>query len=174
MNPTTHSGDGPIRVLFVCLGNICRSPLAEGIFLALLDEHGLSERFDVDSAGTGSWHIGHSPDPRSVAVARENGIRLTGRARQTIPGDLRDFDWVIAMDGSNLRDLERQGGASATARLHRLLEFDPMAETLDVPDPYYGGDDGFQIVYDMVDRSCRALLDQILESGDGRSAPTGT
>ena len=160
----------PIRVLFVCLGNICRSPLAEGVFLSLLRDRGLDGRFEVDSAGTGSWHVGHPPDPRSVAVARENGISLEGRARQTAASDMRDFDWVIAMDASNLHAMERLGGAAATARLHRLREFDPRADDLDVPDPYYGGDDGFQVVFDMVDQSCRALLDRILE-GEEASAP---
>jgi len=154
-----------ISVLFVCLGNICRSPLAEGVFAALLDEEGIGERFTVDSAGTGSWHVGDPADPRSAAVARAHGIELVGRARRVTPTDLEEFDWVIAMDGSNLRSLEAMTGPATRAKLSLLREFDDEADDEDVPDPYYGGPSGFDVVYDIVDRSCRNLLGQLLSEG---------
>jgi protein-tyrosine phosphatase len=156
-----------ISVLFVCLGNICRSPLAEGIFQSLVDEAGLSHLFKVDSAGTGSWHVGEPPDPRAQGVARENGVRLLGRARRLAAADLATFDWVVAMDRSNRSSIESLSGPSDAARIHLLREFDPEAGDPDVPDPYYGGPGGFQEVFDIVDRSCRVLLDHVLEeSGD--------
>ena len=147
-----------ISILFVCLGNICRSPL---------DEAGLSHRFTVDSAGTGSWHVGEPPDARAQSVARSNGVHLTGSARRIEAADLATFDWVIAMDRSNRRSIESLSGPASEARLHLLREFDPEAGDLDVPDPYYGGPGGFQEVFDIVDRSCRALLDHVLEENRG-------
>ncbi len=152
--------DRPVRVLFVCLGNICRSPLAEGVFQTLVRARGLDAHYAVDSAGTGGWHAGEAPDPRSLDVARRNGIALTSRARQVLLSDLRDFDWVIAMDRDNLgelRGLARTAGV--TPRLHLLREFDPDPDDGEVPDPYYGGPDGFDDVFAMVHRSCSALLD---------------
>ncbi len=150
-----------MSVLFVCLGNICRSPLAEGVLdhLARLDGVDLQ----VDSAGTGAWHVGERADPRSREVARGNGIHLDGRARRVRDQDLHEFDYVIAMDRANLSDLEAMHrSANGSARLHLLREFDPDADgDLEVPDPYYGGPSGFEEVFDMVERSCRALLAHI-------------
>lgn len=159
-----------IRVLFVCLGNICRSPLAEGVFRHLADESGAGRRFHVDSAGTGAWHVGEAPDPRSQKVARKHGIELNGqRARRIGPDDLVDFDVVVAMDRDNLDRVETLRDAQgAPARVHLLREFDPEAGTdddLEVPDPYYGGRDGFDRIYEIIHRSCRALLDELLENG---------
>jgi protein-tyrosine phosphatase len=151
----------PVSILFVCLGNICRSPLAEGIFTDLLAG---DSRFTVDSAGTGSWHVGERPDPRARAVAEENGIALTSRGRQVTAGDLERFDFVVAMDGSNLEALERLGNAVGGRRseLHLLREFDPLADPvdLDVPDPYWN-DDGFQEVFSMVTRSLEGFLEHL-------------
>jgi protein-tyrosine phosphatase len=161
--------DDRTSVLFVCLGNICRSPLAEGVFRGLAEGRGLGARYAVDSAGTGAWHVGDAPDARSIAVARKNGVRLTGAARQVDAADLEDFDYVIAMDRENLRDLralERELGG--TARIHLLREFDPDPGDQQVPDPYYGGDDGFDRVYAMVLRACEGLLD-VLEERRGLS-----
>jgi protein-tyrosine phosphatase len=152
-----------ISILFVCLGNICRSPLAEGIFRGLVEEAGLSHRFRVDSAGTGSWHVGEPPDTRAQSVARSNGVRLAGSARRIEAADLTTFDWVIAMDRSNRESIESLSGPLGEARLHLLREFDPEDGDPDVPDPYYGGASGFQEVFDIVDRSCRVLLDHVLE-----------
>lgn len=157
------SGSSRTRVLFVCLGNICRSPLAEGVFEHLVREAGLAEEFDIDSAGTGSWHVGEPADLRAQAVARENGVRLTGRARRIEAVDLATFDWVIAMDRSNRTAIESLAGAPDEAKVHLLREFDPESVDPDVPDPYYGGPGGFQEVFDIVDRSCKVLLEHVLE-----------
>jgi protein-tyrosine phosphatase len=161
-----RSDSTPTRVLFVCLGNICRSPLAEGVFASLADEAGLSERFDVDSAGTGDWHVGEKADPRSAAVARRHGVELTCRARQVTAKDLHDFDHVIAMDQDNLRNLQRMAASSGgDASIELLREYDPDPGDGDVPDPYSGGDSGFDDVYDIVRRSCVALLAHLTADG---------
>lgn len=157
----SESGSTPLSVLFVCLGNICRSPLAEGVFLHLVRDEGLSERFEVDSAGTGSWHIGERPDPRSVAVAASHGVVLPGCARQVRPDDFDRFDVIVAMDRENLRNLERMSPNGTRARLHLLREFDPEGGGDEVPDPYFGGDHGFENVYRMVHRSCARLLEEL-------------
>ena len=154
-----------IRVLFVCMGNICRSPLAEGIFRDLVDRAGLTERFEIDSAGIGDWHAGELPDSRTRAVAQRRGLQLTSRARQVIVHDLDRFDLILAMDEDNLRGLTRlRAQAPAKTEVRRLLEFDPEAGTMDVPDPYYGGEDGFERVHDMIERACIALLKHIRET----------
>ena len=145
-------------VLFVCLGNICRSPLAEGVFRELVTQAGAAERFLVDSAGTGAYHAGEAPDPRSVAVADRHGVRLSGLARQVTPRDLEEFDWVVAMDKSNRMSLDQLRGAASSARIVLMRDFDPESPGGDVPDPYYGGADGFTEVFEILDRSCRGLL----------------
>ncbi len=147
--------------LFVCLGNICRSPLAEGVFARLADRAGVDVR--VDSAGTGSWHVGERPDARARAVARAHGIELPGHARQVGPDDMRRFEWVVAMDRSNLAHLAALARSSGgSARLHLLREFDPEAgRDRDVPDPYYGDQRGFEECFRIVERSCRGLLERI-------------
>lgn len=154
-------------VLFVCLGNICRSPLAEGVFRHMAAARGLSDQFNVDSAGTGAWHVGEPPDPRSMEVAARHGVRLNGQARQVRPEDFSEFDLVVAMDRDNLRHLERQAAAgSGHARVRLLRSWDPEAgNDLDVPDPYYGGGSGFDHVFDMVERSCEALLNELSRGG---------
>ena len=153
-----------ISVLFVCLGNICRSPLAEGVFRHLAIERANPARLSIDSAGTGGWHVGHPPDPRSQAVARRHGILIeTQKARRVSSEDFSRFDLIVAMDGANLRDLEQLRPSGAGARLARLRDWDPEPGDGDVPDPYYGGPDGFDQVYAMIDRSCRALLDDLLD-----------
>jgi low molecular weight protein-tyrosine phosphatase len=152
---------GVHRVLFVCMGNICRSPLAEGVFRHQVEARGLEDSFVIDSAGTGAWHAGESPDPRSCEVAARNGVDLSSqRARQVRDADAREFDWIVAMDEDNLHGLERRFGAQASVKMLRLREFDPKGDG-DVPDPYYGGPRGFDVVFDMVERSCRALLDHL-------------
>ena len=157
----THT-NGRTRVLFVCLGNICRSPVAENVFRHLVEEAKLADRFEIDSAGTGSWHVGERPDARAAEVARARGIELRGRARQVTEGDLVTFDYVLAMDRDNLRELERLArGGHATARIELLRAYDPSPDGADVPDPYYGGPAGFENVFEIVSRSCRSLLASI-------------
>lgn len=152
----------PTSVLFVCLGNICRSPLAEGVFLDLLRERGLEDDFRVESAGTGAWHVGELPDPRSREVASRHGIDLPSRARQVTPRDLEEFDIVVAMDRSNLEDLQDMAAEhGGRARLVRMRDWDPEPGDGDVPDPYYGGDSGFDRVYEMVRRSSERLLEEL-------------
>lgn len=151
--------DAPTSVLFVCLGNICRSPLAEGIFRHQAEIRGLADRFEVDSAGTGAYHTGEPPDSRSIAVAASHGVRLTGTARQVTVGDFGRFDVIVAMDGSNRRSLRRL--RDGRARLVMMRDYDAEAGDPDVPDPYYGGPDGFERVYRILERACEGLLDEL-------------
>ncbi len=160
-----------ISVLFVCLGNICRSPMAEGIFRHVVDEVGMADRFRVDSAGTGDWHVGESPDARAVRTAGRHGVALGGHARQIQAEDFRRFDYILALDRENLEELTRiRSRAGGDAALYLLREFDPEGGPgAEVSDPYYGGPTGFEDVFEMVERACRALLDHILdEEGEAR------
>ena len=151
------------RVLFVCMGNICRSPTAEGVMRGLVEEAGLSDQIVLDSAGTGGWHVGASPDRRSVAAAARRGIHVEGAARQVRRADFDEFDLLVALDSANARDLRRLApDESARAKIRLLREFDPAsAGDLDVPDPYYGAHDGFGRVLDLVDAACRGLLAEL-------------
>lgn len=155
-----------IRVLFVCLGNICRSPLAEGVFRDLVEKEGLADRFEIDSAGTGPWHAGEAPDARMRATARRRGLDIGSlRARQIERRDLQRFDHVFVMDKHNLHDtlaLDPDGDHGTRVRLFR--EFDPEPEHLQVPDPYTGGQEGFERVYDIVERTSRALLERLKQA----------
>lgn len=157
----------PTRILFVCLGNIVRSPLAENMFRHLAEQSGVGDRYMVDSAGTGGWHVGDSPDYRMRQVAAKRGFEYNGRARQFRVSDYDQFDWIIAMDRSNRADLRAQARSRADEEKVRLLrEFDPQGGPDDpVPDPYYGGIEGFERVYDIVERSCRGLLEALEEEG---------
>lgn len=155
----------PIKLLFVCLGNICRSPTAEGVMRHLVQEAGVADKFELDSAGTGSWHIGEAPDRRSSAAAAARGITLTGEARAVKSSDFDHFDLILAMDRYNYRDLQAIAPSDAAeAKVRMLREFDPMStpDDYDVPDPYYGGPDGFDHVIDLVEAACRGLLEQAL------------
>lgn len=159
--------ENPRRILFVCLGNIVRSPLAENLFMHLARQAGLAERFEVDSAGTGSWHIGEQPDARMRHAAAQHGLTYSGRARRFDPADFKRFDLIIAMDGENRRDLLDMASSQAERdKVHLLREFDPQGgPTAEVSDPYYGGMEGFERVYQVIERSCRGLL-RALEDGD--------
>jgi protein-tyrosine phosphatase len=152
-----------MRILFVCMGNICRSPTAEGVMRRLLEDAGLGDRVEVESAGTGGWHAGEPPDERATVAARRRGVTLEGAARQVRADDFGRFDLLIALDRSNLRELLMRAPDEEAAEKVRLLrEFDPRAEgDLDVPDPYYGGDRGFETVLDMVEAACRGLIDEL-------------
>jgi protein-tyrosine phosphatase len=155
----------PFRVLFVCLGNICRSPTAEGVMRSLVEQAGLGGRIEIDSAGTGAWHVGSPADARASATAGARGVTLESVARQVILDDFEAFDVVLAMDSENLRALTRlASNEEQRARIRLLREFDPVsagAEDLDVPDPYYGGDRGFEEVFDLVHAACVGLLERI-------------
>lgn len=152
-----------VSVVFVCLGNICRSPLAEGFFRELVEKAGLSDRIEIDSAGTSNYHIGELPDRRAREAARRRGIELTSRARQLKRADLDRFDFVIVMDSENQRDVERLANGRCRARIQRLLEYADSFDAEDVPDPYYGGPEGFELVCDMVEHACERLLTHIRE-----------
>lgn len=149
------------RVLFVCLGNICRSPAAEGVFQHLVDEAGLRENFVIDSAGTGAWHVGHRADERMRGAAEKRKLTLTSVARQVSAGDFERFDYIVAMDRSNLRDLSRRAPRHHHAELCLFRDFDPDAPGEDVPDPYYGDAAGFDDVLDIVTRTGRAFLEHL-------------
>ncbi len=151
----------PVEVLFVCMGNICRSPTAHGVFQSLVDEHGLSASIVVDSAGTHSYHIGSPPDPRSQAIAHRRGIDLTRlKARRFVSGDFVDFDYLLAMDNANLADMLAIKPDDASARAELMLSYSDRFGQREIPDPYFG-DDGFDRVFDMIDDSARGLLAQI-------------
>lgn len=148
------------RILFVCMGNICRSPTAHGVMEALLQERALGDGYEIDSAGTHAYHVGEPPDPRSTAVAAERGVDLTSqRARRVSDEDFERFDLVCAMDRENLRLLRDRCPVDLLSRVRLLLEFGPESGRLDVPDPYYGGPGGFDQVYDLVADACGGLLD---------------
>lgn len=143
-----------MRILFVCSGNICRSPTAEAVMRALVAHAGLDDEIEVDSAGTGSWHVGESPDDRASAAARRRGITLTGTARQVEPSDFTHFDLVLAVDDENLQRLRRVAPPGTRDRVR-------LFDEVDVPDPYYGGPDGFDAVLDQIDAASRRLLDEL-------------
>jgi protein-tyrosine phosphatase len=151
----------PTRILFVCLGNICRSPAAEAVFRHLVEQAGLGERFAVDSAGTGAWHVGEQADRRMRAAARSRGIDVTSVARQVTADDFDTFDHILAMDDDNLRALRRLAPPNHRAKVRLLRDYDPEGPGEDVPDPYYGDTEHFDEVLDIVDRAGRALLDEL-------------
>lgn len=156
-----------ISILFVCLGNICRSPTAEGIFRHLATARGVHDRFVIDSAGTSSFHEGDRSDPRTLEAAKRRGFSWSHRSRPVRPTDFETFDLLVAMDHRNQRDLLAAAPSEAArAKVVLLRTYDAQAAgDLDVPDPYYGGPSGFEDVLDLCERSCAALLDQLLTSG---------
>ncbi len=146
-----------MRILMVCLGNICRSPMAEAVLAHLVAGRKDAAGWTIDSAGTGDWHVGHPPDHRTIEVLHRHGIRTTHRARQVQPGDFTRFDVIYAMDRKNLANLEHLRPEDATATIRLLGHHDPQGES-EVPDPYYDGRPEFEQVYDQVHRCCEALL----------------
>lgn len=152
-----------LRVLFVCLGNICRSPTAQGVLEKKIIERGLQQSVAVDSAGTADWHVGKAPDARSSAAASLRGYNLSAqRARQVVTDDFNDFDYVLAMDHSNLSDLQAIKPSQArTQPVLFLRAFAKRYSLTDVPDPYYGGAEGFERVLDLIEDACDGLLDDI-------------
>jgi protein-tyrosine phosphatase len=158
------------RILFVCMGNICRSPTAEGAMRKRLEEHGLHELVKVDSAGTHAYHVGNPPDTRSQRVAKERGLDLSRlRARQVEPRDFDEFDLILAMDGQNLAMLKQQCPSWHQGKLGRLLDYRQAGQEADVPDPYYGGPKGFEMVLDLVNDAVDGLIADLKRQGLGAS-----
>lgn len=150
------------KVLFVCMGNICRSPTAEGVFRRLVEEAAVGDRIQVDSAGTHDYHVGEPPDRRAQQAARRRGVDVSAlRARQVRDEDFADFDWIVVMDEANLRLLERRCPDEHRHKLSLLLDHAPQAAVREVPDPYYGGDHGFERVLELVEAGARGLLAQV-------------
>lgn len=164
----------PHRILFVCTGNICRSPLAQRVLEHRASERGLRERVQAESRGIGAWHVGEDTDPRMQETAMRHGIDARHTAAQLSLKDLQDYDLILAMDRSHLADMRRMAGrapnaAELRARIRMFRDFDSEAGgDRDVPDPYYGGIDGFENVFAMVNRTCNAILDSLF-SAEGAS-----
>lgn len=156
----------PTRIIFVCLGNIIRSPLAARLFERAVQEAGVAEKYEIDSAGTADYHVGQEPDARMLRTAARRGFHYAHRARQFNASDLDTFDLIIPMDLENKADIERLSSRrTQRAKIHLLREFDPQANgATAVPDPWYGGPSGFDEAYDIIERSVYGLLDS-LESG---------
>lgn len=151
-----------IRVLFVCTGNICRSPTAEGVFQALVEREGLAQAIAADSAGTHGWHQGEPPAPRSIEAAAQRSIDLSRqRSRPIQPADFQDFDYVLAMDNDNYRILAAKCPAGAKSQIDYFLDYAPSLDLREVPDPYYGGGRGFEDVLDMIGLASDGLLAHI-------------
>lgn len=142
------------------MGNICRSPLAENVFRHQANQRGVMDRFDIDSAGTGGWHAGEPPDHRMQATAKARGVKMIGRARQVRTEDFERYDLLLCADEDNRRNLLKIGAPKDKTRL--LLEFHPDADVREVPDPYYGGQDGFETVFELVETACEHLLNHLL------------
>ena len=153
-----------ISVLFVCLGNICRSPAAEAIFIDLIKKKGLTDHFIVDSAGTGSWHIGKKADARMRISAEKRGLNVLSIARQINTKDFEKFNYILAMDNSNfenINDLKNKNSSSDFASIQNIQDFRSVFKDLEVPDPYYGGDKGFDHVLDILEDSVSGFLESI-------------
>ena len=156
--------DNPFKICFVCLGNICRSPTAEGVFQHLVNEQGLQSFFYIASAGTSAYHLGAPANSKSQWVANQQGIQLHSKARRFEKADLEEFDLILAMDHENLKNIQQlNGNPGYSEKIQLLREFDPQPDDKAVPDPYYGGMQGFQNVFDVIMRSSKALLDELAE-----------
>jgi protein-tyrosine phosphatase len=160
------------RILFVCLGNICRSPMAEGVFRRVIEEDGIAHLFEIDSAGLGDWHVGQAPDSRAQAAARRRGMDISGQsARQIRRGDFARFDLLLAMDSSNVEDLVQLAPKSERHKIRRFLDFAPHTGATDVPDPFFGGHEGFDHALDLIEKAARGLLNELVgdTSSKGKS-----
>lgn len=154
----------PYRIVFVCLGNICRSPMADVVMHRLVDDAGLADRVEIASAGTGDWHIGEAADPRTLEILTRHGYDgSTHRARQFTTADFDDYDLIVAMDDSNVAGLREIAPPGGMDKVRLLLSYDETAPVREVPDPWYGGEDGFATALALVQQGCRALLDEIAD-----------
>lgn len=160
-----------MRILFVCMGNICRSPSAEGVFRSLLAARAPQLAVEIDSAGTHDYHVGEPPDDRTIAAARRRGIDLASlRARTVRDGDFDYYDLILAMDEQNLRELRRRAPAARHDRIRLMMEFVPSGAVRAVPDPYYGGPQGFEQVLDLLEEASEGLLQALLSRAEARPA----
>ncbi|MEX0608467.1 MAG: low molecular weight protein-tyrosine-phosphatase [Balneolaceae bacterium] len=158
----TITKNEPYKVCFVCLGNICRSPTAEGIFIHKVKNSGLEDYFEIDSAGTAAYHVGEGANSKSQSTANKHGIHLPSKARKLEASDLEYYDLILAMDSENFENINRLDSKNSYQdKIRMMREFDPQPEDGEVPDPYYGGMDGFENVYRVLDRSTEALLDAL-------------
>ncbi len=163
-----------VKVLFVCMGNICRSPMAEGVFHKLVNEAGLDDRISIDSAGTHSYHVGDAPDQRAQATLLDQGIDISGlRGRQVADPDFKHFDYIVAMDTANLNNLKRRAPFNYQKKIRLMLSYSRKFPNLDVPDPYYGGAEGFDQVLKMVEDAGQGLLKEIQENLEGSTRQAG-
>lgn len=151
------------RLLFVCSGNICRSPMGEALFEAFARERGVGDRFEVDSAGLGNWHVGDLADPRTRKVGSRHGVPVKSVARQIQPSDFERFDLILAMDRGHLQDLRALCPPKQREKIRLMREWDPQEPGADVDDPYYGGLDGFEHMFEVLSLSCRKLLDELVQ-----------
>jgi low molecular weight protein-tyrosine phosphatase len=152
------------RILFVCLGNICRSPMAEGVFRRVAEDAGKRHLFEIDSAGMGDWHKGEAPDHRAQKAALDRGVDISGQAARKVElEDFENFDLVLAMDGSNIEDLHDIAPHAARPKIRRFLDYAPQVGTQDVPDPYYGGTEGFNHALDLIEAAAQGLLAELTE-----------
>jgi protein-tyrosine phosphatase len=157
-----------VRILFVCLGNICRSPTAEGVFRVLAEREAPELEVWIDSAGTADYHVGSPPDARAQEAARRRGYDLSAqRARTVVAADFERFEYILAMDRQNLEVLTRRAPGHVRERVRLFLEFAPETDELDVPDPYYGGPNGFEQVLDLIESASRGLLKHLREQAGG-------
>jgi protein-tyrosine phosphatase len=147
------------RLLFICLGNICRSPMAEGVFRRVIEEEGLADRFEIDSAGLGDWHVGQAPDDRAQAAAQSRGLDISGQsARQVQQEDFARFDLLLVMDRSNYGELKRRAPKAAHGKIRYFLDYAPHVGTKDVPDPFFGGAEGFDHALDLIEAAAHGLV----------------
>jgi low molecular weight protein-tyrosine phosphatase len=169
------AGPRPVRVLFVCTGNICRSPLAEAVFKDLVSKRGLGDRYEADSAGTHGYHEGDPADPRTIRVGAKHGLRVDSIARELRDSDFTRFDVLVAMDRGHLREMRARCPKPLQAKLVLMPDYDPEGVLKDVPDPYYGGPEGFEQIYRILDGCSRGLLDALeseaFETSQATSVP---
>ncbi len=164
MNGIINMNEKKVKILFVCMGNICRSPTAHGVFETLLATQNLDDVISVDSAGTHAYHVGEQPDSRAQSVALNRGVDLSSqRARKVMQDDFERFDYVIAMDRSNHADLCELASPEQRKKIHLFMDFAKDRDEREVPDPYYGGSHGFERVLDMVSDASEGLLEDILQ-----------